>query len=314
MLMSNRVVIVGDVHGMLTEVRALVESVRLTKDDVLVSAGDLLDKGPNSAGVVRFFRELREQGFNVVLVSESDSLGTDCQDAFAHGVQLLFGEPGLDRVDEIRAKDHVSLDVPALRVLAVDAHGVKLRAPFPHAIVVPGHLFTTVVAKAPLLVEQAHQPVGIQVTGRESLFTGALPVGPKVPLEVPVKGLVSTFRQASPPPSIVLLTGMGAVLGVVVFPSFPGAVVAVPPPSPLPLPLPLGDGLPSERIWRKIALAMGTAIGLQVLRGSTVSGLGMTLPVAEVPLGLSDLPGLPLQRAPTRTTLNNHLSFSSQVV
>jgi len=58
MQMTGRVVIVGDVHGMLAEVRALVEAVGLTKTDTLVFAGDLLDKGPDSPGVVRFSREL----------------------------------------------------------------------------------------------------------------------------------------------------------------------------------------------------------------------------------------------------------------
>jgi len=66
--MSSRTIIIGDIHGMLDEARALVDAVQATPNDTLVSAGDLLDKGPDSAGVVRYFRKLREQGFKVILV------------------------------------------------------------------------------------------------------------------------------------------------------------------------------------------------------------------------------------------------------
>lgn len=63
-----RVCVFGDVHGMLDELKALVAAVGLRPDDVLVSAGDLLDKGPDCAGVVAYLRSIREAGQKVVLV------------------------------------------------------------------------------------------------------------------------------------------------------------------------------------------------------------------------------------------------------
>lgn len=66
--MAKRTIVVGDVHGMLNELRALVEKVALTKDDHLVFCGDLVDKGPDSPGVVRYARELHEAGFRVTVV------------------------------------------------------------------------------------------------------------------------------------------------------------------------------------------------------------------------------------------------------
>jgi hypothetical protein len=65
--MSHRTIIFGDVHGCLEELSSLVERLGVRSDDSLVFAGDLLDKGPNSAGVVRFVRELAER-CDVVLV------------------------------------------------------------------------------------------------------------------------------------------------------------------------------------------------------------------------------------------------------
>lgn len=64
----GRTIIIGDVHGMLVELETLLSNINITKEDVLISAGDLLDKGPDSVGVVRKMRSLREQGYNVILV------------------------------------------------------------------------------------------------------------------------------------------------------------------------------------------------------------------------------------------------------
>jgi hypothetical protein len=65
---APRNIVVGDVHGMLPELQQLVGEVGLTKSDVLVFVGDLVDKGPDSAGVVSYVRSLRDEGYQVVLV------------------------------------------------------------------------------------------------------------------------------------------------------------------------------------------------------------------------------------------------------
>jgi len=65
--MSRRYLIVGDVHGMFEALSALVASFRPRQTDVFVFVGDLVDKGPDSAAVVRFVRELSAR-YEVVLV------------------------------------------------------------------------------------------------------------------------------------------------------------------------------------------------------------------------------------------------------
>lgn len=55
--MSRRL-IVGDVHGMLPELEALLVELAPTPEDTVVFVGDLVDKGPDSVGVVRRVREL----------------------------------------------------------------------------------------------------------------------------------------------------------------------------------------------------------------------------------------------------------------
>lgn len=53
----RRTVIIGDIHGCFEELLELIEKVDLRPDDVLVSVGDLVDRGPAPGDVVRLFRE-----------------------------------------------------------------------------------------------------------------------------------------------------------------------------------------------------------------------------------------------------------------
>ncbi len=49
--------IVGDIHGCWDEFRALLDQAALDPDDAIVSIGDLVDRGPQSPRVLRFFRD-----------------------------------------------------------------------------------------------------------------------------------------------------------------------------------------------------------------------------------------------------------------
>ena len=54
---GNRVWVVGDIHGHPGTLRALVHRLRLGEEDRVVLLGDLIDRGPDSAGVVEYVRE-----------------------------------------------------------------------------------------------------------------------------------------------------------------------------------------------------------------------------------------------------------------
>ncbi len=60
-------IFIGDVHGMLEELNVLLDKLQPSLEDQIVFVGDLLDKGPDSAGVVRRVRKL-SKAHNVVLV------------------------------------------------------------------------------------------------------------------------------------------------------------------------------------------------------------------------------------------------------
>jgi len=65
----QRTLVIGDVHGCLDEVRALVAKAGATGDDAIVFVGDLVAKGPDSAGVVAW---ARERGAAAVLGNHDD--------------------------------------------------------------------------------------------------------------------------------------------------------------------------------------------------------------------------------------------------
>ena len=54
---GGRIILVGDVHGCLGELRSLLTLARVGDGDVVMLVGDLVNKGPSSAGVVAFARE-----------------------------------------------------------------------------------------------------------------------------------------------------------------------------------------------------------------------------------------------------------------
>lgn len=57
--MKKRTIIIGDIHGTLDEFKELIELCQFKPGtDTCISTGDLVDRGPNSAGVIDFAMEL----------------------------------------------------------------------------------------------------------------------------------------------------------------------------------------------------------------------------------------------------------------
>lgn len=53
-----RVLAMGDIHGCATALRVLLEALRLQPDDTLITLGDYIDRGPDSASAVQQLLEL----------------------------------------------------------------------------------------------------------------------------------------------------------------------------------------------------------------------------------------------------------------
>ncbi len=55
---GKRIIAMSDIHGHLDNLTGLLTKINYSEDDVLVLVGDLIDKGPESLGVVRYLMKL----------------------------------------------------------------------------------------------------------------------------------------------------------------------------------------------------------------------------------------------------------------
>jgi predicted phosphodiesterase len=66
---SRRCIVVGDVHGCMTELQALLHGIEPpfhATEDIVILAGDLVGKGPDSGAVVQFAIELGSSCYAVM--------------------------------------------------------------------------------------------------------------------------------------------------------------------------------------------------------------------------------------------------------
>jgi ADP-ribose pyrophosphatase YjhB (NUDIX family) len=119
--MSRRYLIVGDVHGMFEALSALVASFRPRQDDVLVFVGDLVDKGPDSAAVVRFVRELAAR-YEVVLV-EGNHEEKHRRFRRTRNMSMIGAEEMASITDELSTADVTFLET-AVPFYRIPEHGV----------------------------------------------------------------------------------------------------------------------------------------------------------------------------------------------
>lgn len=62
--MTSRIILIGDLHGAIDELHALLAKLAPGPDDRVISVGDFLDKGPDGPACVTLFRE---RGYEAVL-------------------------------------------------------------------------------------------------------------------------------------------------------------------------------------------------------------------------------------------------------
>lgn len=87
---ARRLVIVGDVHGCFAELLELLDKVQLQPEDLLISVGDLVDRGPESPEVVHFFRERPN---TIVLMGNHERKHARAVFSYAQEItRLQFGE------------------------------------------------------------------------------------------------------------------------------------------------------------------------------------------------------------------------------
>lgn len=75
--MTARTIAIGDVHGCSAALEALITAIDPAPDDLIITLGDYVDRGPDSRGVLDFLIELAERRRLVPLLGNHDQAMLD---------------------------------------------------------------------------------------------------------------------------------------------------------------------------------------------------------------------------------------------
>src|SRR5262245_14510494 len=86
-----RTLAIGDIHGCLRALTALLGAARPRPDDFLVTLGDYVDRGPDSSGVLDYLVDLYATGRLVPLRGNHDQMMVDARAGDARELWLSCG-------------------------------------------------------------------------------------------------------------------------------------------------------------------------------------------------------------------------------
>ncbi|MEO8699019.1 MAG: metallophosphoesterase [Kofleriaceae bacterium] len=110
----QRTLIIGDIHGCYDELLQLLDVAAVTSDDIVVSVGDLVDRGPQPGEVVRWFRARRGA---VVLMGNHERKHVRKTFSYSQEVtRLQLGESYSADVEWMRGLPYY-YETPAIRVV-----------------------------------------------------------------------------------------------------------------------------------------------------------------------------------------------------
>lgn len=103
-----RIIIIGDIHGMYASFTSLLEKIKYNETkDILISVGDLLNKGPNSEAVIKWFSNR---------ISREDNGISNTSKIFV--VRGNHEERALSNIDYVRKKYNLrEFDIEFMRML-----------------------------------------------------------------------------------------------------------------------------------------------------------------------------------------------------
>lgn len=109
-----RTAIIGDVHGCIDELIILLDRLSLSKSDQLVFIGDLIDKGPDSAAVVRLAAKLSQQMDVILIVGNHEDKFLRFCDHQGNDSGIISTMKGVENYESL-ASDLTESDVEFLR-------------------------------------------------------------------------------------------------------------------------------------------------------------------------------------------------------
>lgn len=97
---GKRILAVSDIHGCLDYLRGALEKARFSDDDILFVVGDMIEKGPDSLGTLRYIMKLCEKGNVVPLIGNVDASRLLIIDRLKENADMFF-----DYIVRMRAWD-----------------------------------------------------------------------------------------------------------------------------------------------------------------------------------------------------------------
>ncbi|TWU49545.1 metallophosphoesterase family protein [Rubripirellula reticaptiva] len=96
--MSGRLIAIGDIHGCRVALEKLLEEIAPTADDIVVTLGDYVDRGPDSRGVIDVLVELgRRTRLVCLLGNHEEMMLAVIRDGEPHHSWLRYG--GVETLD-----------------------------------------------------------------------------------------------------------------------------------------------------------------------------------------------------------------------
>lgn len=102
-----RLLAIGDIHGCLTAFTTLLNEVCPGKDDILVTLGDYVDRGPDSKGVLDRLLSLKAETTLVPLLGNHDALFRDVLNGTCDCLQGWLSVGGISTLDSYGGKSEV---------------------------------------------------------------------------------------------------------------------------------------------------------------------------------------------------------------
>ena len=70
---GRRILVTSDIHGYLSYLQGVLEKANFSEKDILIIVGDMLEKGPDSLGTLRYVMELYKKGNVILLLGNVDA-------------------------------------------------------------------------------------------------------------------------------------------------------------------------------------------------------------------------------------------------
>jgi serine/threonine protein phosphatase 1 len=87
----KRTLALGDIHGCMTALDAVLAAASLTTDDTLIALGDYVDRGPDSKGVIERLLDLHHAGHLIAVLGNHDEMMLAALDGAGDDMWLWCG-------------------------------------------------------------------------------------------------------------------------------------------------------------------------------------------------------------------------------